>query len=235
MITPAKFTAKLEEKIEHNQKFIQFEFELTQPHVLNFQAGQYVSLLVSQTGERRSYSICSSPATQHGFELLLDLSPAGLGVEFFSKLQFGDEISGLGPIGQFVLNDKLEEALVFVATGSGIAPIKAMLLELIQEKQDKRDITLYWGLRYVHELFWLDELQDMVESADNFHFYPVISKPSVEWTLSTGHVTDLLLAHNFKAQTGFYLCGSGSIVKDVKQLLLDKGVTADYLHHEKFS
>ena len=234
MNTPVQFTAVLEEKIEHNSKFVQYQFELSQPHQLDFQAGQYVSILVSPKGERRAYSLCSSPEIKHGFEILLNTAPAGLGVNFFLNLKFGDKITGLGPIGQFVLTDQAEKALVFVATGCGIAPIKSMLLQLIQEKQDKREITLYWGMRYADELFWLDEFQDMVETFGNFHFYPVISQPTAKWTLSTGHVTDLLLAHTFETQTGFYLCGTTNMIKDVNKLLINKGVTEEFVHYEKF-
>lgn len=234
MNVPKPFKAKLEEKIVHNDKYSQYCFELLEPHDLNFLSGQYVSLQVDQKGQRRSYSICSTPATQHGFELLIDNSPAGLGSQYLDSLQFGDVIEGLGPIGQFVLSDQLEETLVFIATGSGIAPLHSMILDLIQVRQDPRELMLYWGMRHAEELFWLDEFQDIVEQLPNFKFYPVLSQPSAEWTLSTGRVTDMVLAHHFHPTTGYYLCGGALMIKDVVAILTKKNVLPKYIHHEKF-
>lgn len=235
MITPQPFTAKLEEKTVHNQRFIQFAFELVEPHSLPFQAGQYVSLQITPEGDRRSYSICSKPSLDHGFELLVDISPGGLGSQYLAQLQFGDTVSGLAPLGSFTLNPaSTEQALVFIATGSGIGPLHSMIHHLIQDQEERRPISLYWGMRHPHDFFWLHDYQDLVVAASNFAFYPVISQVVPEWTLSTGRVTHLLAIHQFQPETGYYICGSNQMIGDVKQLLLDKGVTSEYIHHEKY-
>lgn len=228
------FTAKFEEKIEHNAKYSEYHFEMTKPHELGFMSGQYVSLAVDSNGQRRSYSLCSTPAAQHGFELLVDHSPAGVGAQFLSRLEFGDEVKGVGPIGQFVLSNQPEEELVFIGTGSGIAPLRSMILDLVQVRQDQRQISLYWGMRQAQDLFWLDEFQGLVEQLPNFDFYPTLSQPPTEWTLSTGRVTDLILAHQFRPATGFYLCGGASMIQDTVKILTEKGVSSENIHHEKF-
>lgn len=235
MTTPTQFTAKLEEKIEHNSRYIQYQFEFVEPHQLPFRAGQYVSLKVTDQGDRRSYSICSSPGITHGFELLVDVSPDGLGSRYLQQLQYGDTVSGLAPLGHFTIVDNIpEQSLVFVATGSGIGPLNSMITDLLQEQQDPRPITLYWGMRHPQELFWLNDFQDMVEAVDRFSFYPVVSQPLPEWTLSTGRVTDMLQVHQFTADTGFYLCGSDKMIADVKQLLIQKEISERHIHHERF-
>ena len=234
---PTTFTARLEEKTVHNDRFIQLAFELVEPHRFPFFAGQYVSIQVSEQGERRAYSICSSPGIDHGFELLIDTRPAGLGSTYLASLQFGDEIKGIGPIGQFTIaesNSIPESQIVLIATGSGIAPFRSMILDLLQEKKDQRPLSLYWGMRYAHEFFWLQDFEILVDAFQNFNFYPILSQPSPEWTLSTGHVTDLPTAHNFPPQTGFYLCGSQQMVKDNIAVLFAKGVDSQFIHHEKF-
>lgn len=230
---PQPFIARFEDKIVHNQKFIEYHFELEEPHRLTFQAGQYVSIKIDEIGTRRSYSICSSPSIDHGFQFLLDISPAGIGTQYLESLQYGQRVNGIGPMGQFVIKDEGESSIVLIATGSGIAPIKSMALDLI-EKQIAKPITLYWGMRYAADLFWLDELQDMVEANKNFFFYPVISQPEPEWNLSTGHVTDLLDIHQFPPDAGYYLCGSKQIVESIQNFLLAKSIAAEYIHHEKF-
>ncbi len=231
---PTQYTAKLEDKTVHNEKFTQFAFELTDPHRMEFDAGQYVSIAVDDKGNRRSYSICSRPDIDHGFELLLDVEPDGLGTNYLKSLEIGQDISLLGPMGQFVIQDNDDQALVFVATGSGIAPFMSMITDLLQVRQDPRPIILYWGLRYVNQLFWQDEFERMSEAFPNFSFYPVISKPVPEWNLSTGHVTDLLEIHEFDEKTGFYLCGNKGMIESTTQVLINRDVEKNRIYHEKF-
>lgn len=235
MIKPQQFSAKLEETLVHNEKFTQFSFELLEPHKMEFYAGQYVSVKVAENGTRRSYSLCSSPDIKHGFELLIDISPAGIGSTYFRNLKFGDSIDFLGPLGMFTMaQDAPEEEIVFVATGSGIAPFRSMILDQLQVRADTRPMTLYWGLRHETDLFWEMEFQELSETHPNFTFHPVISRPGQEWTLSRGRVTDVLKAVNHSQTTGYYLCGNTAMVHDVSDLLQSKGVAQEYIHHEKF-
>ncbi len=235
MQPPKQYTAKLEDKIQYNEKYIHYAFEFTEPHSMNFIAGQYVSLKVSDKGERRSYSIASSPGINHGVELLLDISPQGVGSKYLESLQFGDTVTFLGPLGLFIVQEKIpERELFFIATGSGVAPFRSMLLDLLQEKQDKRKMTMYWGLRYEQDMFWESEFQELAESFPNFTFKIILSKPTEAWKLSQGRVTDLLTVLNKPAGAGYYLCGSGPMVKDVIQHLLESGVPAQNVHNESF-
>ena len=233
---PTHFTARLEEKQTLNDRFFHFHFELTQPHVMEFQAGQYVSIKVGPDGDRRSYSICSTPDINHGFELLIDVQPDGKGCKYLCQLKFGDEIELLAPMGQFMIQtEPREKEIVLIATGAGIAPYRAMILDQLQAKRDQRPITLHWGMRHTQELFWLDEFEQLMENFANFHFYPVLSQPERDWTLSRGRVTDVLTAEaSLSREAGYYLCGNSTMIQDVKKLLLSKGIPETNIHHEKF-
>lgn len=232
---PQLYTARLEDKIQHNDKFIQYMFELEQPHSMDFKAGQYVSMKVSEKGERRSYSISSSPAISHGFELLIDITPQGLGTKYLENLKFGDQVQILAPMGIFtIVDDPTEEELVFIATGSGVAPFYSMIQDLLQDNQDPRPITLYWGLRYVEDLFWQDEFSRFSDAFPQFKFHPVISKAIDEWPLCKGRVTDCLSVHALPPKAGYYLCGNAPMIHDVINLLGQKGVANANIHHEKF-
>lgn len=235
MTPPQKYTARLEEKILLNDKFTQYSFELIEPHRLEFQAGQYISLKVSESGERRSYSICSTPDINHQFDLLIDSSPGGLGVQFLESLEFGAEIEVLAPIGQFVMPETLgADQLVFVATGAGIAPFKSMIEDQLRHKQDQRQITLHWGMRHPEDLFWLEEWQELAEAFDNFHFHPVLSQAVEAWTLCRGRVTDCLNIHPRPANAAYFLCGSKAMIQDTTNLLTPKGVKPELILTEKF-
>lgn len=235
MHIPHQSTARLQDKIIHNEKFVQYFFELDEPHRLAFTAGQYVSIKVSERGERRSYSICSSPAVDHKFELLLDLSPQGIGCKYLESLQFGDQLSLLGPLGMFVVPEQTTEtAFFFIATGSGITPFRSMALDLLQNKHDTRPITLYWGLRYEQEMFWQDEFQELADNFPNFHFKIIISRPSEAWPLDKGRVTDLLTVAEKPAGAGYYLCGNNKMIEEVIASLAQNNVDKTHIHHEMF-
>lgn len=234
MQPPQLYTARLEDKIELNSKFVHYFFELENPHTLNFQAGQYTSIKVDEKGQRRSYSFCSSPGITHGFELMVDVTPGGIGVQFLQNLAFGQQISAMAPMGRFVLAEDTTNDIVFVATGSGVAPFRSMILDLLQEHQDQRNITLYWGLRHVEDLAWQDEFQELSKYFPNFRFNPVISQAPPEWPMSRGRVTDVLAVHETPTNAHFYLCGNKPMIEDVKNLLLSKNVDLSNIHHELF-
>ncbi len=233
---PQKFIAKLEDKNILNDKFTHFCFELVEPHVIDFLPGQYVSIKIDNSNTRRSYSICSSSDINHGFELLVDMSGRGRGVTYLDNLQFGQDIEVLAPLGDFLISadEQKEKNLMFVATGSGIAPIYSMLQFLLQQKADSRPIVFLWGMRYESQLFWLEEIQELSNSYPNFKFSPVISRPSDRWTLSQGRVTDYLSAVKLNSNTGYYICGRKKMIDDVEQILHSKGVDSSFINYEDY-
>lgn len=255
LVAPAEFTAIFEDKQVYNPKFTYYSFELFKPHRLNFKAGQYLSLAVDSFGNRRSYSMINPPSIDHGVELLVESIAGGLGTTYLENLKFGDQVNFLAPMGTFYVVEpantqnrkiakfsnakkdnsvQIEESLVFVAVGSGIAPFKSMISDLLTDKQDTRSIILYWGLRHVGDLLWQDEFQRLTQQFKNFIFYPVISQAPPKWILSRGRVTDLLDIHKFAANTAFYVCGGKQMVDDVFALLKNKGVAESLLHKENF-
>lgn len=233
---PQRVLARFEEKIAFNEKFVEYHFECVEPHRLAFAAGQYASIKVNEQGQRRPYSFCSSPSIDHGFHLLLDLSPNGIGSKYMESLKLGDQIEMIAPMGVFTVEDHMVAGapLVFVATGAGITPLYSMILDQLQNKKYAQPITLYWGMRYVQELFWLDQLEELTRSFANFSFHPVISKAIEPWPLCRGRVTDCLSIHDIPVAAHYYLCGSTQMITDVGGLLIQRGVHKDAIHYEKF-
>jgi NAD(P)H-flavin reductase len=202
---------------------------------LPFYAGQYVSIKVAEDGTRRSYSICSSPSIDHGFELLVDVSPQGPGSRFLQKLEIGEDIEMLAPLGRFTLHGSEEwSSLTFIATGSGIAPFRGMIQHLLQDEQDERPIQLLWGMRYPQHLFWQDEFEELVDYFENFSFHPVMSQAGEGWTLCRGRVTDCLQTHDWDPTGGYFLCGSTAMIEDTVAVLQSQGVPAEKIRYEQF-
>lgn len=235
MQRPQEYTAIFEDKQVYNEKFTHLHFELKKPYSLDFKAGQFVSILVDNDGTRRAYSICSDPDIDHGIEILLDVTPQGKGVNYLQNLQFGDEIKFLAPMGRFVIEeDNQAETIALVGTGSGIAPLRSMVIDQLKNKQDQRPTMLYWGLRYAKHLIWQDDFSRWSKQYSNFNFHPTLSRAEKGWPLCRGRVTNCLAVHELLSNASYYLCGGKAMIKDVKEVLLARGVTLDNIHYEKF-
>lgn len=231
MNQPQPFRAKVAEHYALNQKYHFLHLELIEPHLLEFQAGQYISLDIGG-GERRAYSIASKPLNNHEVDICVDIMPGGKGTTFIKNLQPGDEIKFIGPLGRLAMGN--ESKLLFVATGCGIAPIKSMVFELLEDKKDQREIWLFWGLRFVEDMFWEEDWRQINKSYPNFHYRLILSKPPEHWPLAAGHVNEEIEALSLDESWGVYLCGNKEMVEEVKELVVKKGVPENQIHFEKF-
>lgn len=194
-----------------------------------FRAGEYVSVKVNDKGERRDYSIAGREGKK-GIGLLVDSGPGGVGSRFFDRLLVGERVDVLGPLGGFVVNRE-DEKLVMIATGSGIAPIKLMIEE---ELGKGREVWLVWGMRRREDTFWRKMFDNWQREFSNFKFDLVLSRDEAEGA-RRGHVQDVLKEEVGKWQgAGFYVCGSGEMVKDVTSWLEENGVESELIRKEKF-
>lgn len=233
----AQYKAKVAEKKVFNNKYCLVHLELLNPHRIEFVAGQHVKLTLPESGEKRNYSIASIPEMDHAVELLVDVGPGGLGSSFLSEAEFGVEVLFEGPIGEFqVAESNSEKELVFVAAGSGISPIRSMVLDLLESRKDKRKIKLHWGLRLVEDMFWEEDFYELAKEHDGFEVDIVLSEqPVPEWKLCSGKVSDCLVNHRSEFdETGYYLCGNREMVGGVVKLLEEKGVNRELIHMQKF-
>lgn len=214
-------------------------FRLEFPNPYSFLAGQFVSVKVAPDGTRRSYSIASAPGG-NAIELLLDVSPAGLGCKYFLSLKEGDAVEVMGPIGGFVLapSDPKPNRM-FIGTGSGIAPLHAMILDSLRHKTAPGEVRLLWGMRYMEDLFWQEEFVQLNREFPNFSYQVVLSKATDNWHGERGHVGDCL-RNGFIAQVTnlkdweFYLCGGQEMVMEIGAYLAGQGVKKENIHFEKF-
>jgi NAD(P)H-flavin reductase len=217
-------------------KFQWVTFELLEPQTLEFQAGQFIMMNVPGMTPKRSYSIASNPAESSRIDILVDVGPQGDGSLYLQSMNPGEEVTFMGPGGQFVVApDPTEQKLIMIATGSGISAIRSMVLNLLQTKNDPRPITLFWGMRAPEDIFWEEDFRLLEKQFPNFHFDLVMSKAPAGWPLCTGHVTDCLGKHitDF-SQTGVYMCGNKKMIEDVTTLLTAHQVLPQNIHHERF-
>jgi Na+-transporting NADH:ubiquinone oxidoreductase subunit F len=206
---------------------------------LDFEPGQYMVLSIPQKGKamRRNYSIATPPADKNHFEICVRSVAGGLGSNFVHRLRPGKQVRVDGPYGDFKLNADSEKDVLMVATGTGMAPIKSMLMHLLLEKSDRK-VRVFFGLRHESDLFYTDFLRGMAAHHPSFDYDIILSQPSAGgWAGKRGRVTDLInnqLTEGQAKNTEAYLCGSLAMIEDAEALLMEKGVAPDAIHYENF-
>lgn len=228
-----KFTARVVKHEVLDSKFHWVEFLLEEPTKIDFVAGQYISLKVAED-KHNKYSIAIPPRINDRVVIIVDISPKGRGTDYVFRTKVGDRAEFVGPLGRFNVQDDGAKKLLFVATGSGISPLRSMIHDLL-EKGEKRPISLYFGLRYDEDLFLLEDFEQLEQKNSNFSFNVCLSQPGDTWEGRRGHVTghidgDISDWENWSA----YLCGNGAMIASVRDLLLRRGVPKERIYTEQF-
>lgn len=217
---PNIYTASFEEKEELNDRFDRYQFELIEPHRMDFSPGQYLEL--TQGNKKLAFFICSSPNIDHGFEFIFDKSISSATSNYLQTLKFGDQVQIEGPSGNFLLQPNESKNLYFITRGYGIGPIKSMLDHLIQHKQSKSQLYLIWAMEKLSDFFWLQDFLDLEESLTNFHFNPVLENPQTDWTLSTGKLSAVLSKMDIFDESMIYLCLEKNELEPIKKIFSEK-------------
>jgi CDP-4-dehydro-6-deoxyglucose reductase, E3 len=225
------FSARLAAVRDLTYDVREIDLALLDPHEMRFNAGQFVSFEIDRPGTRipatRPYSIASSPTAAKSVRLLFNRVSGGPGSGYLFSLQPGDVTTFKGPVGSFTLRDSARDVL-FVATGTGIAPIRSMLGALA-EASSKRRITLFWGLRGEPDLYYQDDLSNLRDRLPRFSFTTTLSQPDASWRGAAGRVVPLVISEiETVANLDVYLCGNGSMIRDVRDIIRRKGLCPIY-------
>ncbi len=227
-------TARLIQSVEAAPDLRQFYFEAEELARLDFIPGQFVSFTDQIGGKEitRAYSISSAPNGTNRFELLLNRVQDGLFSNRLFAMQPGDAIAMRPPLGTFILRQPHRDA-VFIATGTGIAPMRSMLLANLTV--DSPAFTLLYGVRHESHLLYREEFQDFAQRFPQFRFWPIVSRPEESWTGRKGHVQHHLEeALGRRTELDVYLCGLKMMVDDVRAILKGRGFDRKQIIYEKY-
>jgi CDP-4-dehydro-6-deoxyglucose reductase len=187
-----------------------------------FLPGQYVDIKLSD-GTKRSYSISSDDFSERQIEIQIKKVNNGkMSHYWFSQAKIGDLLYLNGPLGTFFLRPSKNIDLVFLATGTGIAPVKSIVdsITKLGEGQRPRSVSIFWGNNY-NEGFYLDRTVFPASAK----IFMVHSRPNVGWEDQIGYVQNAWLAMKPDiSNTTVYACGSSSMIKSAKALLLNAGL-----------
>ena len=193
-----------------------------------FLAGQYLEFLLKD-GQRRAYSIANAPDQEGPLELHIRHLPGGLFTDFvFSTkepaLKEKDILRFEGPLGSFFLREDSKKPIIFVAAGTGFAPIKS-IIEQMRTKKIQRPIALYWGGRRPSDLYMNGLCEAWAKDLSDFQYIPVISDavPEDGWSGRSGFVHQAVMAdHPDLKDFQIYACGAPVMVNAARQDFLSK-------------
>jgi len=214
--------------------------KLIEPSEISFKAGQYIQIIVPPYGDvkesvRRSYSIASTPSDRNHVELLVRLVPSGIATTYVHNyLKVGDPVELFGPFGEFYMRDTNAD-MVMVAGGSGLAPIKSIVLDMYERGITNRRVWLFFGARSVRDLYYVDLFKEIEQKWPNFHFILALSDPQPEdnWNGEVGLITDILSKYldsiipKDNAKEG-YLCGSPGMISACIKVFSKYGIKDVY-------
>lgn len=199
---------------------------------LRYISGQYIDVIGAE-GVRRSYSLANAQREDGKLELHVRHVPQGVMSQYwFGGAQKNDLLRLEGPLGTFSLRNTKPVNLIFLATGTGIAPVKAMLETLAAESLQLagKNIYVYWGGRTESDLYWNPQLLQL-----DLNFIPVLSRADVHWTGRTGYVQDALFADNIDlANSVVYACGSDAMIHTAREQLLAVGLPSKNFYSDAF-
>ncbi|MCL9782232.1 FAD-binding oxidoreductase [Vibrio sp. S4M6] len=182
--------------------------------------GQYIAIECGN-GMLRSYSIANIPKQDGYIELHIKKRIDGVfSDKICSQLKKNDVLWIRGPFGDFALDTLNNKPIIFIATGTGFAPIKAMLESGILNRN--HPIQLYWGGRTQSDLYFNDSIKHFTSLYTNFQFYPTLSSPLAEenWAGRTGYVQDWIKKDNTTLHShDVYACGSQNMIESAHTLL----------------
>lgn len=201
-------------------------------NLLHFLAGQYLSV-IGPNGLRRSYSIANAPRNDGKIELHIKrVSGGAFSKYWFEQAKENDLLRFEGPLGTFFVRKPLPRKLLLLATGTGLAPIKAILEKIASlPETEQPEIELYWGNRHEEDIYFDPSLI----TCSGLKVHLLLSQPAGTWAGRKGYVQDAILEDysNFD-DCAVYACGSIKMIESAKAALIKSGLPSNKFHSDAF-
>lgn len=199
---------------------IVMSLQLPANEALAYRAGQYIEFMLKD-GKRRSYSMANAPSTLDApLQLHIRYMAGGTFTEHvFNTMKERDILRFEGPLGTFFLREESDKPIVLLASGTGFAPVKA-LVEHLLHLQSTRPVTLYWGGRRPLDLYMNELCEQWAAIVPNFRYVPVVSHalPEDHWSGRTGFVHAAVM-HDLPDLSGYqvYACGAPIVIDSARR------------------
>jgi len=236
-IKPRILPARVAKKEQLSHDVIALHLQLPASERLQFLAGQYLEFILKD-GKRRAFSIGNAPHDAEFIELHIRVIPGGVfSVYVANELQEKAILRLEAPFGNFFLREDSAKPIIFVAGGTGFAPVKG-IIEHMLHNNIKRDIILYRGARVAEDLYMNDLCEKWAEFTPHLTYIPVLSEPvaSDNWQGRTGLVHQAVL-DDIKDLSSYqaYVCGAPGMCEVAHNTFVAQGLNADEFFSDAFT
>lgn len=242
-MSPLKFIAEVTSHRDLAPDIFEKTFRLVEPKELSYTAGNYVSVQVQDDRHPpvyRAYTFATCGSDPTIFKLCVKLfrtesGEEGRGSGYLKNLKEGEQASFFGPAGEGSFTPKGDTAdeLWLLGTGTGIAPLKAVAEKLSHEKS-KRNITLFLGVSYEKDIFYVEEFEQLKKDNPNFDFKVGVSRPDEDYAGLKGRLPAIVEQMAIPKNLEVFICGSEVSVAGIKEKLLELGVSDERIDAEGF-
>lgn len=215
---------------------------------VEFESGRYVQLVVPPYDKirettQRAYSMSSRPSNTGQIEVLVRLVPGGIVTTYVHQhLREGQKLQLIGPFGDFQ-RTRSDSIMLCIAGGSGMAPFKSMLYDMLEKGEMDREVWYFFGARTTRDMFYMDKMRELETQMPNFHFVPALSEPEEGdgWDGPTGLITEVLDSYiKEKIEAGGrkmegFLCGSPGMLDACMRVMTNNGMSPDDIYFDKFA
>ena len=204
-----------------------------------YDAGQFINILVPETPEhkaiKRPYSIASSPTWSGYLDLCWKRVAGGIATNWLWTLKEGDKIQIQGPLGRFTVRQPMPQTIIYISTGTGIAPFRSMIHALL-EGGTKCEILNIFGNRFVEDILYKEEFEALAKKHSYFKNIFTVSRPKPgQWSGETQYVQFMLQKyHPSPKDAHIYICGLTAMINEVNKAALDLGFTKEQIFYEKY-
>lgn len=225
-----------------------FWLEVPEAETLDFRAGQFVTMDLPISDKRlkrwRSYSIASAPNGNKELELCIVKFDGGAASEYlFNDVKIGTEIKFKGPDGTFTLKEPIEKNLVFICTGTGVAPFRSMIWDIHKNNKPHHKIHLIFGTRTAENILYRSEFELLQKEMLGFKYSVALSREEhlnptdFSFEVFKGYVHQAYLTEyeSVGPDVDFYICGWSNMIDDaVANLLLKLKYDKSQIHYELY-
>jgi CDP-4-dehydro-6-deoxyglucose reductase len=216
---------------------MQLFLKLPSSERLQFLAGQYIQVIM-KNGKRRSFSLANSPSDDEFLELHVRHVPDGAWTDHvFQNMKIKEILRIEGPFGEFFWRDESTGPAIFVAGGTGFAPVKS-ILEALFERQVQQALYLYWGVRRQRDLYMLDTVEQWARRYRNFQFIPVLSEAGADadWKGRRGWVHEAVLEDFVElSRCAVYAAGPPVMVQAAQRAFPGRGLLPERFYSDAFT
>jgi CDP-4-dehydro-6-deoxyglucose reductase len=236
-IKPRILPARVAKKEQLSHDVVALHLQLPASERLQFLAGQYLEFILKD-GKRRAFSIANAAHDSEFLQLHIRVIPGGVFSAYVANEMQEKAILRLeAPFGNFFLREDSTKPIIFVAGGTGFAPVKGIIEHMLHHNI-QRDIILYRGARQLQDLYMHELCERWAEFAPNIKYIPVLSEPAEtdNWQGRTGLVHEAVLAEH-KDLSGFqaYVCGAPGMCEVAHNTFVAQGLLPDEFFSDAFT